>query len=128
MRLTEHFTREELACKCGCDRMEIPGQFLQDLERFRQDAGFSFVISSGYRCPKHNAEVSSTGSNGPHTKAAVDIRVFGKQALTLMALALDSGIWTGIGVNQKGQQGQRFIHVDQLGNEPGQPRPWVWTY
>jgi hypothetical protein len=42
-----------------------------------------------------------------------------------MRLALAKG-FTGIGVQQKG--GGRFIHLDNLPNGPGQPRPTVWSY
>lgn len=34
--------------------------------------------------------------------------------------------FTGIGIQQKG--GDRYIHLDNLPNAPGQPRPTVWSY
>jgi zinc D-Ala-D-Ala carboxypeptidase len=40
-------------------------------------------------------------------------------------LALEQG-FTGIGVSQKGAI--RFIHVDDLPDAPGQPRPTIWSY
>jgi zinc D-Ala-D-Ala carboxypeptidase len=100
--------------------------FLEKLDELRERCGFPFVISSGYRCPTHNAAVSSTGKSGPHTTGrAADIAVSHGQAFTVLAEALQMG-FTGIGVQQKG--GSRFIHLDMLPNGPGQPRPTVWSY
>lgn len=118
-RLTENFTREELACKCGCDRMEIPLDFVKWLQVVRTDCGFPFPITSGYRCPDHNARVSGTGRDGPHTIAAVDIALTGEQAIKLLASALKYG-FTGIGVQQKGAG--RFIHLDR------RAVPAIWSY
>lgn len=126
MKLTEHFTREELACK-HCGRMTIPMLSIERLERVRVRCDFSFKITSADRCPDHNDAVSGTGRDGPHTRGAFDIAVLGHQALTLIRIALEEG-FTGIGVSQKGEQGKRFIHLDDLPNAPGQPRPWIWSY
>lgn len=122
--LTQHFTRAELACR-HCGRMELPLDFIDRLERVRVKVGFPMPISSGYRCPEHNSIVSNTGPSGPHTKRAVDVVLNGQQALTLITVALREG-FTGIGVQQKGDA--RFIHLDDLPNAPGQPRPHVWSY
>lgn len=126
MNLTPHFTREELACK-HCGRMTIPMSSIERLERVRVRCGFAFTITSADRCPDHNEAVSGTGRNGPHTRGAFDIAVLGEKALTLIRIALEEG-FTGIGVAQKGGQDKRFIHLDDLPNAPGQPRPWIWSY
>ena len=127
MNVTPHFTREELACKCGCGRMEIPQPSIDRLERVRVRCGFPFPITSADRCPQHNAKVSGTGTTGPHTKGAFDVGVHGNQAITVVRIALEEG-FTGIGISQKGPQGQRFVHLDDLPDAPGQPRPWMWSY
>ena len=83
-------------------------------------------VTSGARCPTHNSNVSATGKTGPHTTGrAIDFGVRGPQALDVIPLALALG-FTGIGVNQKGAS--RFIHVDDLPDAPGQPRPYIWSY
>lgn len=107
--------------------MGISNRFVFKLEKLRVAAGFPFKIASGSRCPAHNQKVSGTGPDGPHTKEAVDITVSGADALQLVGLAIEHG-FTGIGVSQKGEHGKRFIHLDDLPNAPGQPRPWVWSY
>lgn len=119
-----HFSNEELACK-HCGKMEIPQEAIERLDRLRDALGFALPLSSAYRCPEHNAAVSTTGLNGPHTKAAFDIAVDGAKAFLVVQAALAEG-FTGIGVQQKGAG--RFVHVDALPNEPGQPRPTVWSY
>lgn len=124
--MTPHFTDAELACKCGCGMK--PSQTSQNrLERVRVRYGKPMIVSSGARCPAHNAQVSGTGLTGPHTKGAFDIAVNGADALQVVQLMLEEG-FTGIGISQKGPHGKRFIHGDDLPNEPGQPRPTIWSY
>lgn len=122
-----HFKVSEFDCKCGCGRNEIDAKFVDRLDDLREACGFPLPVTSGYRCPKHNTQVSSTGLTGPHTTGrAVDFGVRGHQALTLLQLALARGGFTGIGINQKG--GARFVHLDDLPSAPGQPRPTIWSY
>lgn len=127
MMLTPHFSTEELTCHCGCGmlpRMES----VDRLERLRVRCGFPFKVNSGARCAKHNREVATTGDDGPHTKGqAFDIGVAGEQALELVDHARAEG-FTGVGVNQKGPHEGRLVHIDDLPNADGQPRPWIWSY
>lgn len=121
-----HFTLSEFSCK-HCGENKIDHAFVDKLDALRDVCGFALPVTSGYRCPEHNAKVSSTGLNGPHTTGhAVDFGVRGQQALTVMQLALARGGFYGIGLNQKGAA--RFVHLDDLPNAPGQPRPTCWTY
>lgn len=120
-----YFSDKELACKCGCG-MQIAPDFRAKLERLRERFGKPLVVTSGARCPAHNAKISSTGMTGPHTTGrATDFATSHGDALRLVDLALEQG-FTGIGVNQKGTS--RFIHVDDLPDAPGQPRPTIWSY
>lgn len=123
-----NFTRAEFQCRCGCGRADMDPAFMDLLQRLRTKCGFPFTISSGYRCPDHNASVSRTGRSGPHTTGgACDVRVSGDRAYRLLSEALALGL-TGIGVSQKGRHGGRFIHLDSLPNGERQPRPWIWSY
>lgn len=123
--MTPHFLKRELQCKCGCGR--LPQQsFMDKLERLRQRCGFPMPVSSGFRCPEHNAKVSSTGSWGPHTTGrAIDLAVSHSRALELVRAALSAG-FTGIGIKQHGAG--RFIHLDDLPDGEKQPRPTIWSY
>jgi len=125
-QVTEHFSHQELACRCGCGRMEIPVSFLDKLEELRTAFDKPMIITSGYRCPKHNNDVSGSGQDGPHTQGAVDISVSGEDAHRLLQLAFIVG-FTGIGINQKGSFSGRYIHLDDLPPN-NRPRPRVWSY
>lgn len=122
-----HFSESELSCNCGeCDRGSefMNTEFMRKLVAIRRELDFPLPVTSAYRCPDYNDQVSSTGETGPHTTGhAVDIAVSGHKASKLVAAAVRHGM-TGIGVNQKGEG--RFIHLDDLGN--GYPRPTMWSY
>lgn len=121
-----YFKIEEFACKCGCGTNLIDSQFVQELDDLRGEYGLPMIVNSGYRCPKHNAQVSDTGESGPHTTGrASDIAVDRGNAYRLLKIALNRG-FTGIGVQQRGAA--RYLHLDNLPNSPGQPRPTIWSY
>ncbi|MBF0184733.1 MAG: DUF882 domain-containing protein [Magnetococcales bacterium] len=123
-----HFSEAELRCHCGCGRQEMDGDFLLALEKLRMAYGKPMPVSSGYRCPAHNAALSTTGTEGPHTTGkAVDILVAGADAHHLLTLALQHG-FTGVGLSQKGPHEKRFIHLDTISSGSGYPRPALWTY
>lgn len=132
-QITEHFNEDELRCRCGCGKMLFLDSAIEHLEALREECGFPFVLSSGYRCPEHNVNVASSGPDGPHTvrqdgNVAVDVLACGSHAYKIMTLAPKHG-FTGIGVHQKGPQGKRFIHLDRI--EPASmrhPRPRPWSY
>lgn len=120
-----YFTVDEFACK-HCNANLIDHQFVTELDDLRHHLGFALPVSSGYRCPEHNAKVSSTGRSGPHTTGrAADIAVSHARAYDVLQAAMMMR-FTGIGINQKGSS--RFIHLDNLPSAPGQPRPVIWSY
>lgn len=120
----KYFKAEEFKCKCcGISRMD--DEFVQLLDILRERLGEPIVLTSAYRCPKHNQAVSSTGPTGPHTTGkAADIACSHAKAWQVVHIATELG-FTGIGVAQKGSS--RFIHLDIL-EAPAYPRPNVWTY
>ena len=121
-----YFKRSEFACKCGkCDNL-IQDSFVEKMDALRHICGFPISISSGYRCPAHNAAVSGTGDDGPHTTGcAADVPIDRKRAYILLQNAIQMG-FTGIGFKQHG--GVRFMHLDTLPDALGQPRPAIWSY
>jgi len=121
----QYFRREEFACK-HCNENLIADDFVTKLDTLRQRVGFALAITSGYRCPVYNNQVSTTGFTGPHTTGkAADLAVSRKQAYIVLREALAMG-FTGIGVDQKGES--RFIHLDDLTEPSHAPRPTVWSY
>ena len=124
---TEHFSRRELACRCGVCDDGMDDVFMANLERLRVAFGRPMVVTSGHRCPDHNKRVASTGRDGPHThRRAVDVQVARGEAYHLVRIALGQGTFSGIGLKQHGMG--RFVHLDDLPAAPGRPRPTVWTY
>lgn len=105
------------------------------LEEIRVSWNRAIYLSSAYRCPEYNSEVSSTGLTGPHTTGkAVDIPVWGEEALELLSIILlqattGRGLGIGIGLKQHGPYHKRFIHLDTLRDDETEgPRPFIWTY
>ena len=129
------FRAEELKCKCGhCDGGTMNKFFMQRLVNVRENLGFPLVVSSAYRCPAYNAEISDTGKVGPHTTGrAIDIQIYGHRAHLLIQAAHRWGVLGpnhgGLGLYQRGPRHKRFIHLDDLSQIDGfKTRPWVWTY
>ena len=123
-----HFSQSELSCHCPCGQMEMDPDFMERLELLRVAFDKPMKVTSAFRCPNHNAQVSKTGFTGPHvTGKSVDIAVSGQDAFDLLALAFLHH-FTGLGISQKGPHNKRFIHLDTIENGPGRPRPTVWSY
>lgn len=128
----DYFSVDEMRCKgtdCDCRGKGLPKHSLMlNLIAIRKEAGFPLIISSGFRCSSHNAEVSESGKDGPHTYGlAVDVKVFGDKAYLLIKLALKYGV-QGIGVSQKGKIAKRYLHFDWVKSDSNTPRPFVWSY
>lgn len=123
-----YFTYEEFDQKGlpGSGKQFMDKYFLASLDSLRHKCGFPFVITSGYRSPEYNNEISGTGFTGPHTTGkAADIAVSRDRAFELLQCAMEINYFTGIGINQKGDR--RFIHLDIL--TPAEaPRPTIWSY
>lgn len=129
MKRWRYFELSEFACQgqdCCGGESRMDHDFVHLLDHMRHQTGFPWPISSGYRCPRHNSRVSRTGLTGPHTTGrAVDVRVFGAQAHEITRIALLNGI-TGLGSKQHGDT--RYLHLDNLTQADGFPRPMIWTY
>lgn len=125
---TLDFSIPELRCRCGCGRADMDGDFMAQLQALRNALG-PLPVSSGFRCPTYNNQVSTTGLAGPHTTGqAADIRISGQRAHRLIVGAAKAG-FTGLGVKQNGPRGSRFVHLDTLDAEAtGGLRPRLWSY
>ena len=64
MRLAEHFTSAEFACRCGCGYGNGPGDvdplLLNLLEALRAMCGRPILVNSGCRCIAHDLKVGQT--------------------------------------------------------------------
>ena len=123
-----HFSQDELRCSCGCEFTGMDEEFMILLEELRVIYNKPLILSSAYRCPDYNTEVSSTGLFGPHTtRKAVDIKCSAGNAHRILEIAGSLG-FAGIGVSQRGGHSSRFIHLDTRGEgwnwgAPGVPYP-----
>ena len=119
-----HFSREEFACSftnnCAMDL-----EMVEKLEVLREEFGQPMRLSSAYRDPKlHPRERLKSNGPGYHGKGmAVDVLIYGADAIRLLKLAIKHG-FNGIGINQKNDFSQRFIHLDIRDTE----KSAIWSY
>lgn len=116
----KNFTPDELRSNGNGDLILDP-IFMDRIQKLRGWCGFALPVSSGYRDPEYNDLVSSTGLTGPHTKGAIDIKVYGEKAHTLLGHAFTMG-FKGVGISQKGPHSSRFLHLDNRANKA------LWSY
>ena len=110
--LTSNFRVSEFSChgKGCCTTTLVDQQLVQYLQKIRDHFGKPITITSGYRCPKHNKNVSgATGSR--HAKGqAADIVVKDVKPAEVAKYAESIGI-KGIGLYETNADGF-FVHID----------------
>lgn len=122
----DNFVIEEFDCKHS-GKNNISHDLIDRLQSLRDELGFPFIITSGYRSKEHPIE-KAKANPGVHTLGlAADIKVSGKQAYEVISNAAKHG-FTGIGINQKGNYNSRFIHLDIAESSGTRPRPHIWSY
>ncbi len=114
-----HFALDEFACHCidngerypACEGARVHPALLDLLESLRAACGNRpLVITSGYRCPRHNAAIGGV-SNSQHLLGnAADIVVAGVSPARVYAIA-DELLGDAGGVGRYA----RFTHVDVRG-------------
>lgn len=119
----KYFTMQEFACKhCG----ELPPQgmnevLLAKLDELRDRIGAPIIVTSGYRCPEHNAAVGGV-ENSQHVQGtAADIYC---DAVSVDQLA-DAAAAIGFdGIGRYYNSG--FVHVDCRDNGQS-PNYYQWV-
>ena len=108
-KLTEHFSKEEFDCQCGCGNGDIviSENLVFELECVRVHYGKPMRINSGIRCLSHNRKIGSRDTSSHIKGLAVDIscRDMGTR-LKLVKHLLRDAEFTRIGFHRE------FIHVD----------------
>lgn len=103
----QFFRPEEFQCKCGCKTNGISHELVEILEKVREHFGKPVTVTSGVRCPTHNARVGGVSNSQHIYKTAADFVVSGVTPRTvanyLETLLPNTG---GIGVYSS------FVHVD----------------
>lgn len=119
--LTDHFSRKEFACKCGCGFDDVDIRLVQALEMMRNKIGKPIIVHSGCRCYDRNEYVEGSPKSQHLLGKAADIVVNPPPGLPggikphdLAALAAKIKIFErgGIGIYAWG------IHVDIRDNGP----------
>lgn len=84
-----YFVPKEFACKCGryCDG--YPAQMQRSVvelaDRARTELKGVGFVSSGLRCPRHNADVGGVSNSRHLNGKAIDLRIEGKSAKQTLA-------------------------------------------
>lgn len=107
---------KNFACPdCGANNMD--SKFLDRLSTIQFGMRGTLVITSGYRCPAHNAAVGGSPTSQHLQGLAADIACNdANKRMLIVSLAVRSNL-TGIGVAKS------FVHLDL---RPGMPV--LWTY
>lgn len=121
-----NFKKEEFDCK-HTGKNHMRPEFMDALQNLRIEAGFPFIINSGYRHSTHPVEAKKDYA-GEHTFGlAADIRAHGHRALHLIRLGERYG-FNRIGVHQYGPPSSRYIHLGMADTKLGFPSPTMWSY
>ena len=116
-----YFNLKEFDCNCGCNKNKMDKDFLERLDTAREYAVTPFVISSGYRCSKHNEAVGGLETSSHLKGLAADIHVQGSRQRYKILMGLIGAGFNRIGINSK----RGFIHVDL---DTAKPSNVVWIY
>ena len=112
----KYFSRNEFKCS-ETGNNEIQDEFVHALDKLREECGFPFAITSGYRDPSHSVEAKKEKAGQDTLAIAADIAVSGgAQRIMIVSKALELG-FSGIGV------AKTFVHVDTRTTDP-----MLWCY
>jgi uncharacterized protein YcbK (DUF882 family) len=103
--LSAHFSKHEFRCSC-CGRVEVSPRLIEVLEGIHTWAGIPMTITSGFRCPAHNAAVGGKPNSAHLRGEAADFFVSGSQDRFKFLEAAFMGEALRIGI------GPDFIHID----------------
>lgn len=103
--MKNYFSKDELACKCGCG-FNVSPDLVEKLNEARFLARIPFVITSGARCEEHNEKVGGSPNSSHKKGLAADIKATTSSQRFRIAAALMQVGFTRIGVYKT------FIHAD----------------
>ena len=118
-----YFTDAEFACKCGragCSALKAPHPALPlKLDVLRQLYGAPITVSSGIRCPEHNAAVGGVPGSEHETGEGADLACPNSSSRWRMVQAALKAGFRRIGI------GKTFIHV---GVSRSHAQDVIWHY
>lgn len=101
----KNFTRPEFACNCGCGFDTVDYKLVEFLDEIREHFDAKVTVSSGCRCPTHNASVGGAKKSWHMQGRAADIVVEGIPPAIIAALAVQMHV-PGVG------EYATFTHLD----------------
>lgn len=107
--LSEHFSRYEFRCKCGCGADHINPKLILVLQQLRYTVDMPVTILSGVRCERHNQSVGGASESQHVLGNAADVRVPGYAPTQIAAIA-DTILGDHGGV--KPYKNKNFCHID----------------
>ena len=113
-----HLKHDDFACLC-CGISLVDKGFLRRINRLIDKLGEKVEISSGYRCPKYNAELGGSKNSAHVNGIAIDIKedsARAKRKIVNVAIAMG---FMGIGVYNK------HIHLDD--NKRWHGKEVIWS-
>lgn len=119
VQLSKNFKSTEFDChgKGCCCTTPIDEKLVEILQNVRDHFGVSVNLNCGYRCPKHNAEVSGASKGSKHMQGlAADIHVEGVHPIRVARYIESIPTFAGrIGCYTWDNRGNGFVHVDTRG-------------
>lgn len=106
--LSEHFSKHEFACKCGCGYFVVEPELITKLELMRKFTDQPILIHRGCSCPAHNKAVGGKDHSYHLTGKAADIEIMNTSLEDMVKFAKLAGF---VGIGQYPDH-VPFIHVD----------------
>ena len=103
---TAHFQEKEFACKC-CGETKPSSELMAVLQLVRLHFNKPVIITSSYRCPKHNKSVDGASKSKHLEGIAADIQVKDTEPMEVYHL-LDSIFPNHYGIGSY----KSFTHID----------------
>ena len=113
-----NFKLAEFKCPC-CGEVKMDEKFLKLLDLARTTAGIPFVITSGFRCDKHNQEVGGKADSAHLKGVAADISCQSSASRFAIVNSLLRCGFNRIGIADS------FIHCDI---DLSKPSSVIWLY
>lgn len=131
-KLSDHFSRSEFACHCGCGFDDVNPNLVALLEEIRRISNIYYrikkerriIINSGCRCKSHNEKVGGVKQSLHLEGKAADIKIVGLKWFGTLRIVNIIFMSNSPSVSKLGGVGiypsKNFIHIDV-----GRERMWA---
>lgn len=94
--LSDHFSKAEFACGCGCGFDSVDLELVERLEELRAVVDRPITINSGCRCWQHNSAIGGSAQSQHKIGKGADIVIAGVPPETVAWIAHALGLFRGI--------------------------------